>query len=629
MANSNLKFLLGFYPKTEQIEQKRSELLKEFDEFNQYAKSDELARYYTLDKYINSPEYAERKEYYKNLIFKTSDEAKKEAEYLRLKKWHEIVFYYKFKASAGLAHFKILDGSKEIADYEQLKAFVESAEFHKVETYMKDKKKWEKTDEFRKSQEFDALYTNQNFKDYFKFIQNKAFADFKSLYQSKEVTAYLDREKYIQSQDFQTAKTSVKKKEFKQGVAYQKYQEYIGWKKSKAFKNYFALVNSPMLSAYKKLDGSDELAYYKELEVSVKSQQFKDKKKELEALRFEQTDEFKKLKEYKKLEASKRIKEYYKTKTSESLAEFKILDGSKMITDYEALEKYILSDEFKNRKLYLLDTKKWEKTEEYKQQQEYLTLKKNPKIIWYLKLKDSTKFNEIKAWTLAFEDDFASGTLDRSKWLTRYFWGEMLLHDTYALPGEKHLFTDGKNLEMNGSSVKIVTKNEKINGKEWNPMLGFFPKDFDYTSGLICTGSSFRTKYGKIEAKIKLDSSQDVLHAFWLGGESMVPQIDIFKCFKNKLALSSFWGNPVEPNGVKNDTASISASKFTGKYFVYSLEWSPEKIVWSINNVEVKTQTSNIPDQPLYIVLNSGVIGDQPTIPTRLEIDWVRCYHKN
>ncbi len=160
-------------------------------------------------------------------------------------------------------------------------------------------------------------------------------------------------------------------------------------------------------------------------------------------------------------------------------------------------------------------------------------------------------------------------------------------------------------------------------------MLGFFPKDFDYTSGLLCSGSSFRTKYGKVEAKIKVDSSDGVLHAFWLGGESMVPQIDIFKCYNNKFALSTFWGNPTEANGVKNDTATISASRFNGKYFIYSLEWSPEKIVWSINNVEVKSQTSNIPDQPLYVVLNSGVIGDQPNIPTRMEVDWVRCYHKN
>ncbi|HEY4789333.1 MAG TPA: family 16 glycosylhydrolase, partial [Bacteroidales bacterium] len=496
----------------------------------------------------------------------------------------------------------------------------------KVEAYMNDKKKWEKAEEFHKALEFEALRNNQNFKDYFKVIHSKAFGDFKKLQQSKEIAAYLEREKYIESQEFITAKAS---KEFKQSDAFKKYQEFLGWKKSQAYKNYFLLANSSQLNSYKKIEGSQELGYYKELEAYVNSPQFSEKKKEIQALRFSQTDEYKKLQEYKKIASSKRIKEYYKTKSSAELVEFKKLDGSKTIADYEALEKYILSDEFKSRKLYLLDTKKWEKSEEFKQQQEYLALKKNPKIIWYFKLKESTKFNEIKAWTLAFEDDFTLGKLDRNKWLTRYFWGEVLLHDTYALPGEKHVYTDGSNLEMNGSSVKIVTRNEKINGKEWNPAIGFYPRDFDYTSGLICTGSSFRTKYGKIEAKVKLGDSQDVLHAFWLGGETMIPQIDIFKCFKNKLALSTFWGNPTEPNGVKNDSLSLSASKFTGGYFIFSLDWSPEKIVWRINNVEVKTQTSNIPNEPLYIVLNSGVLGDQPSIPTRFEIDWVRCYQKN
>lgn len=626
MANSTLKFLLGLYPKTEQIEKKRNALLKEYDEFNQYAKSEELARYTELDNSINSPAFTERKEYYKNLTFKTSDESKKEAEYIRLKKWHELKFYYKFKASSELAHFISMDGTKEIADFEELKAFTESADFHKVETYMKDKKKWEKTDEYRKLQEFESLQKNQNFKDYFKFISSRAFSDFKKLYQSKEIAAYQEREKYIQSQEFATTKTS---KDFKQSEAFQKNREYLGWKKSSAYRNYFSLANSPLLSAFKKLDGSDELGYYKELETLVKSPQFKEKKRQVDALRFEDTPEYKKQQEYKKLASSNRIKAYYKTKGSENLAEFRNLDGSKMVTDYEALEKYIQSDEFKKQKLYLLDPRKWEKSDEYKQLQEYLRLKKSPKIIWYFKLKVSHKFDEFRAWTLAFEDDFTSGAIDRSKWLTRYFWGEMLLHDTYALPGEKHLFTDGKNLEMNGSAVKIVTKNEKVNGKEWNPVIGFYPRDFDYSSGIICSGSSFRTKYGKIEAKIKMQSSPDVFHAFWLGGETTVPQIDVFKCYNNKLFMSSFWGNPAEPNGINNDTASISASKFANNYFIYSLEWSPEKIVWKINNLEIKTQTSNIPNEALYVVLNSGVVGDHPGIPAKLEVDWVRCYQKN
>jgi beta-glucanase (GH16 family) len=227
-----------------------------------------------------------------------------------------------------------------------------------------------------------------------------------------------------------------------------------------------------------------------------------------------------------------------------------------------------------------------------------------------------------------FEDEFNSGKLDRNKWLTRYFWGEVFLHDSYALPGEKHLFTDGKNLELSGSAVKIVTRSEKISGKEWIPSLGFYPKDFNYTSGIICSGSSYRTKYGKFEAKIKLDASKGVLHAFWLTGDTIVPQIDIFNCSNNKLFLSTFWGNPTDANGIQKDTASISASKFTGKFFIFSFEWTPDKMIWRINDVDVKTQTSNIPNEPLYVVFNSGVVGDQPQIPTRLEVDWIRCYQR-
>jgi hypothetical protein len=629
MANTTLKFILGLYPKTEQIEQKRNELLKEFEAFKQFAQSEELAHYTSLDNFVNSPKFAERKDYYKNLVYKGSPEEIKEKEYIRLTKWHEIKFYYKYKASAKLAHFGQMDGSKEIADFEQLKASIESEAFKKVEVYMKDKKKWEKTDEFRRFQEFEALSKNQNFIEYFKFINAKGYEDFKKLYQSSEIKAYLDREKYIQSNDFLTVKETNKKKKFKLTEEYKKLREYLALKKSTAYKHYFSLANGPYLSAYKKLHDSAELAYYKELETFVKSTQYKEKKKQIESLRFEQTEEYRKLQQYKKTASLSRIKEYYKTKASEELTEFRNLDGSKMINDYETLEKEIKSDAFKTRKIYLLDSKKWEKTEEYKQQQEYLTLKKSPKIIWYFKLKASSKFDGLKAWNLVFEDDFTAGSLDRGKWLTRYFWGEVLLHDSYSLPGENHLCTDGKNLEINGSSVKIVTKSEKIIGKEWNPMFGFHPKEFDYTSGLICTGSSFRTKYGKIEAKIKLGSAKDVIHAFWLTGETIVPQVDIFKYHNNKLALSTFWGNPADSSGIKNDTSWMSASKFIGNFFIYSLEWSPEKITWRINDLEVKTQTSNIPNDPLYVVLNSGIVGNQPEIPARLEIDWIRCYQRN
>jgi len=56
-------------------------------------------------------------------------------------------------------------------------------------------------------------------------------------------------------------------------------------------------------------------------------------------------------------------------------------------------------------------------------------------------------------------------------------------------------------LELSGSAVKLLPAVKKYQGKEWIPSLGFYPKDFNYTSGIICSGSSYRTKYGKFEAK--------------------------------------------------------------------------------------------------------------------------------
>ncbi len=626
MINSTLKFFLGWYPKTDDIERKQAELIKEYAEVNEYAISVELAHYLTLDKFVNSKEFDERKAYFENLVFVGSKEEMKEKEYKRLVKWDEIKFYYKYKASRELEHFEALNGSKEIGDFEQLKEFVESAEFKKNRDYMNDKNKWQKTDEYYKYKELEALSKNSSFIGYFKFVKSTRFADFTKLYQSQELAAYETREKYIHSIEFGEAKAE---KKFKETEAYAKYKEFVKWKKASTFKNYFKLKNSEIYADYKKLRNSDELALYNELDTFVKAPTFNEKKRQMESLRFEKTNEYVKLKEYNKLASTSRIKDFYKIKASESLSEYRILDNSKLVTDFEELEKYIKASEFKERKAYLLDTKKWQKTDEYKKQQDYLLLKKSPKIIWYFKLKDSHKYNDLKTWTLAFEDDFTSSKIDTKKWINRYFWGDALLNDSYALPGEKHFFTDSKNLEIEGSTLKIVTKATKVNGKEWNPMFGFMPKEFDYTSGLICSGNNFRTKFGKIEAKIKIDSKVGVFHAFWLAGYSMVPQIDVFKMYNNKLMLNTFYGHAEIKEGVKHNTLSLDASKFVGKYLIYSIEWDADKIVWRINNLEVKTQTENIPQESMYIAINSGVVGENAAVPAQMEVDWVRCYQKN
>ncbi len=158
--------------------------------------------------------------------------------------------------------------------------------------------------------------------------------------------------------------------------------------------------------------------------------------------------------------------------------------------------------------------------------------------------------------------------------------------------------------------------------------MGFVLHDFSYTSGIINTGKSFRHKYGKVEAKVKIPKG-NAYHAFWLASEKMLPQINIFKYMNGKFHLGNYWGNITDPNGVNNDI-TILPGAFTGKSFIFSLEWTANHLIWSINGVTFKTVQRGIPSEPMYIAFGSGVSNESRPLnqPVKLEVDWVRFYSK-
>jgi hypothetical protein len=620
------RFMLGFYPKTEAIEAKRQNLLAEFNKLKQIEVSDELARFKYLQNLLHSSEFLEKKKNLQNLTFKGSEEHLKEEEYLGMKKMGDIRFYYKFKNSPDLAEYTRTAASPELAEFKSLQAFLQSDAYKTIYEYMNDKKRFEKTPEYKQLKEYTSIHENPAFKNYFKFVNSSKYKDFIAVHQSQELENFKALDKYIQSQEFTMAKSA---KGFKKSDAYAKQYEHKSLRKSSRFKTYFKMLHSSLYNDYKKINKSEELNYFLELQKTVESDAFRNKKKEIESQKFENTPEYKKLQRFNALEKSSHIRKYFKMHQSKQLAHYKHLDQSKEIAHYEELERFILSDEFKKQKAYLLDPKKWEKTDDFKLEGEFAALKKSPQLIWYFKLKDDPRFRELKEWNLVFEDHFDKGKLDTEKWITRYFWGDMLMGESYALPGEKHFFTD-KNVEMNGSTVKLVTRQNKVLGKEWNPMLGFYPREFDYSSGLISTGRSHRQKYGRVEAKVRIPASQGIIHAFWLSGNKVLPQVDIFKYSNQKLHFSTFWTNNSGENTPNTDVVSLSASTFTKGFFIYSLEWTPDKLIWKINNLVVKEQTVGVPEEPLYLVINSGKYEDGTVSqPSNLEIDWVRCYEKN
>ena len=305
------------------------------------------------------------------------------------------------------------------------------------------------------------------------------------------------------------------------------------------------------------------------------------------------------------------------------------MNESQEITDFEELQDYINSEEFKEEKKHLLIKDKFKLSEEFKQAEEYKELKKSEKIKWYFKLEKQNNFDKLNEWELTFEDNFEGNKLDDEKWMSGYYWGKNLLNDNYVQSNEIQFFTSN-NLELTNNNLRIVTKQEQVNGKVWDPSMGFYPKDFNYTSGLINSGQSFRQQYGLFKAKIKVDHSYPVHHAFWLLGERITPEIDIFKYGKkssSKLEFANYWNGD---GSIKENKKVLNGLDFSKDYFIYSLEWTKDKLTWRINDVVAYEQTTGIPDEPMYIVLSSGISQEgNPAIPCNMEVDWVKAYKKN
>jgi beta-glucanase (GH16 family) len=457
----------------------------------------------------------------------------------------------------------------------------------------------------------------------------KEYSDLTDFSQSKELTGFLELEKTVLSPEFALRKKSIVRSRFSDTPEFSKEKEYLHLKKQKEIQRYYKLKDSVELRDFLEFDRSYDLKHFHTLENLVQSEDYARIKNELGRKKFKRSPEYEKFLEYKALKKSERIREYFAFKLSRDYVNFTLLIGSEKIALFEQLQKFVRSEEFKKVKEYMIlpGRTKLELSEEFKMEQKYLELKKSDKFKWYFKTRNSNKFDGIKSWKLTFSDEFESHHLDNKKWLTRYFWGETLLHDSYVNEGEMQFFPGGQNIQVANSVLKIITRKQKYSGKRWNPAIGFYPHEFEYTAGIINSGGKFRQQYGLFEAKIRFNLNHPVSHAFWMISDLMMPHIDIARATK-KIKVGSYFGNPNVKGGVDKRASSLSRNRYGSDFQIFSLEWSQDKLVWKINGVTIYSTTQGVPQVPMYVNMSSSLYQDVngSVLPAEVDVDWIRCY---
>jgi beta-glucanase (GH16 family) len=252
----------------------------------------------------------------------------------------------------------------------------------------------------------------------------------------------------------------------------------------------------------------------------------------------------------------------------------------------------------------------------------FAELQKLPQLIKYLKYRHSEYFDFFKKWHLIFEDRFESNLLDPQKWMTQSYRANQSLGQNYSQAGDFHAFTDGKNVVVDGKSLKIEVRKEKATGMQWRSSFGFVEQEFDYTSGIISNAATEWWKHGLLEAKVRYSPDNHFVDVIYLLGEENSPEINLIEMgAKNRMGIFT-----KTESGIHAESTGISGLK-AGEFYIFRLEWSANSLVWKINNRVVLTVTNHVPPFKMHLNAASIVVAEPVgSLPHRFEIDWIRFY---
>ncbi len=265
---------------------------------------------------------------------------------------------------------------------------------------------------------------------------------------------------------------------------------------------------------------------------------------------------------------------------------------------------------------------------------------------WFLTNTESKSVAKVTTdeYSLVFSDEFTDKALDTTKW-------NYELHDPGWVNNELQSYTNSsKNVYVKDGNL-IIQPIKTVDNKTGK---------VSYSSGRITTQNKVDIKYGKVEVRAKLPKGQGIWPAIWMmptdeslyGGWPKCGEIDIMELLGHnpgKVYQTLHYGKSttdVQSQGTK----TLSTGDFTSDYHVFSVEWEPSQISFSIDGELTKTInrwytgtegvgmiTYPAPfDQDFYVILNVAVGGNWPGNPDKttdftkanMLVDYVKVYQK-
>lgn len=214
---------------------------------------------------------------------------------------------------------------------------------------------------------------------------------------------------------------------------------------------------------------------------------------------------------------------------------------------------------------------------------------------------------------LAWSDEFDGARLDETKWEV-WDWASTKNEELeHYLPDE---------VWLESGLLRIRSRKRRHRGRE-------------YTSGKLTTKHTFTQTYGRFEMRARIPSGKGIWPAFWLNAAAgWPPEIDVFEVLGHKpdtVFMTNHFKRPLGRRAFRQ--GRHQGPDYSRDFHVYAVEWEKGAIRWYVDGVERFRSTEGVPDQPMYIIVNTAVGGSWPgnpdgttVFPQHFDIDYVRVY---
>lgn len=461
--------------------------------------------------------------------------------------------------------------------------------------------------------------------------RNKLLSDYNTYTateNSEKLKTYLSLKEKVEATSFKKNRNEIESLRFKGSGEQRLEEEFQKLQRNSKIKTYYNVLGSENLKRYNQYEQDGSAARYEQLRNYIKSGGFKQDQKAFKSNKqaagtWETSEAAKKYKEFQDFESRSDFQLFLNFKNSKNCKIYLELKNSSTISRFEELKKELASESFKNRKEYLLDTKRYEKTEDYAAWVKYEELKKDTDIQLYFKYRDTDAFKFFRNWKKTFDENF-EGQLDTARW-------NFLSPIEQAGPGQPftpegyyHYNNGEKNIEIKGNVLTISVLRDNAKGLYWDKQFGFIQKEFDTTSSMIHSFGAFKQQYGYFDIKLKAPRSKGVISTVALVDEEEDNAIMLFSSDGRRAH-----GGIITTNKGQKEQNLINLKYNFNGYIIIGMKWTPEKVEWKVNGTVMGTIARNLPHSKLGLRLGCEVNSPTSKLPYRLDIDFIRCYTRN